>query len=582
VTLNNTTLSGNNGDADFDGFGWGLLNDGGVLNCTNSIVAGNFPADISGALNGSNNLIGGDPLLAPLGDYGGPTQTMPPLLGSPAVNAGLNSVTNFLTTDQRGFARVVGNAVDIGAVEAGSAMPGADYTVVTTTNDYLNGFGFNEVSLRAAVAFAARGSTITFTNTLAGQTITLTNGQITVDNSLTIDGSALVNSVLIDGNANGRIFEFASSTTNTLVNLTLTNGLASGSFPANAGGAIYLNSSAPLTLNSCTLSGNAADSIGGGIYKTDAPLTLNNSTLSDNSASDFGGSIFNAGGTVTLNNSTLSGNEAGSGGGGIFNNSLGTIALNNSTLSDNSAGLSGGGISNGNGGTVRLNNSTLSGNTVDENGGGIVNAEFATVTLNNSTLSDNSAGSSGGGIYNVGAVAFNSTNTIVAGNSASTDPDVRGTLPNGSNNLINGDPLLAPLGDYGGPTQTMPPLTCSPAIDAGDNSVTNFLTADQRGLARLRGGAVDIGAVEIQLILGSDPLVLTGSALLGDGRFQFSFTNLTGASFCVLATTNVALPLTNWMAIGTTTENPPGSGQFQFTDPDATNFTERYYRVTSP
>ena len=33
---------------------------------------------------------------------------------------------------------------------------------------------------------------------------------------------------------------------------------------------------------------------------------------------------------------------------------------------------------------------------------------------------------------------------------------------------LQGDPLLAPLGDYGGPTQTLALLPGSPAINAGD------------------------------------------------------------------------------------------------------------------
>ena len=44
----------------------------------------------------------------------------------------------------------------------------------------------------------------------------------------------------------------------------------------------------------------------------------------------------------------------------------------------------------------------------------------------------------------------------------------------------------------------------------------------------------------------------------------------------------VALPSSNWPTIGLAVEMFPGSGQFQFTDPDATNHTERYYRVKSP
>ena len=49
---------------------------------------------------------------------------------------------------------------------------------------------------------------------------------------------------------------------------------------------------------------------------------------------------------------------------------------------------------------------------------------------------------------------------------------------------ITNAPMLAPLGNYGGPTQTMPPLPGSPAIDAGSDSATNLFATDQRGHAR--------------------------------------------------------------------------------------------------
>jgi len=60
--------------------------------------------------------------------------------------------------------------------------------------------------------------------------------------------------------------------------------------------------------------------------------------------------------------------------------------------------------------------------------------------------------------------------------------------------LINTDPLVAPLGDYGGPTQTMALLPGSPAIDAGSDVAG--VTTDQRGISRPQGSTPDIGAFE--------------------------------------------------------------------------------------
>jgi hypothetical protein len=59
-----------------------------------------------------------DPRLGPLQNNGGPTATMAPLPGSPAIGAGVNAaVPAGVTTDQRGFKRIVGATVDVGAVE---------------------------------------------------------------------------------------------------------------------------------------------------------------------------------------------------------------------------------------------------------------------------------------------------------------------------------------------------------------------------------------------------------------------------------------------------------------------------------
>jgi CSLREA domain-containing protein len=79
----------------------------------------------------THNIIGFDPNLAALGDYGGATKTMLPFPNSPAIDYGDVSnlpvdttdadgdgnTTELLPVDQRGFPRVVNTKFDIGAVE---------------------------------------------------------------------------------------------------------------------------------------------------------------------------------------------------------------------------------------------------------------------------------------------------------------------------------------------------------------------------------------------------------------------------------------------------------------------------------
>ena len=139
--------------------------------------------------------------------------------------------------------------------------------------------------------------------------------------------------------------------------------------------------------------------------------------------------------------------------------------------------------------------------------------------------------SEGGGIFNEVAGTVNARNSLIAGNSSRISaPDVRGAFISQGRNLIgNGsgssgftgtgdqvgtsgspiNPMLAPLANNGGPTQTHALLPGSSAINTGDNCVaqspgclTTPLTTDQRGAGFLRssGGAVDIGAFEEQIV----------------------------------------------------------------------------------
>jgi hypothetical protein len=95
------------------------------------------------------------------------------------------------------------------------------------------------------------------------------------------------------------------------------------------------------------------------------------------------------------------------------------------------------------------------------------------------------------------------------------------------------------------------------------------------------GVLTDIGAVDGAFVPAGTTL-LVGPTLLGDGSVQLTFTNFSGATFSVLASSDLGLPLNLWSNLGPAFETPPGSGQFQFTDVPATNYLQRYYRVQSP
>jgi len=73
--------------------------------------------------------------------------------------------------------------------------------------------------------------------------------------------------------------------------------------------------------------------------------------------------------------------------------------------------------------------------------------------------------------------------------------------------------------------------------------------------------------------------VLTNLQTL-NGLLTFGFTNSSGAAFGVLASTDATVALTNWTRLGAATETAPG--QFQFTDPQASNAPQQFYRVFSP
>jgi hypothetical protein len=98
---------------------------------------------------GAHNIIGTDPLLGPLASNGGPTLTHQPLPGSPAIDAGDPAIPSPPATDQRGFARIAGAAVDLGSVEVqqqgGAEVPALSQVGVLTLSALLFAAGLRRL-----------------------------------------------------------------------------------------------------------------------------------------------------------------------------------------------------------------------------------------------------------------------------------------------------------------------------------------------------------------------------------------------------------------------------------------------------
>ena len=199
-------------------------------------------------------------------------------------------------------------------------------------------------------------------------------------------------------------------------------------------------------------------------------------------------------GSATVSNSTFVGNTAPINGGAVNIQSSGTLTLINSTLFNNSSGGLGGAMSSL--GTVTVINSTFAANHASS--GSVLATSNSNVTINNSVFADNVATDSPGA-FNIagGSTLATASNNVFFNNAANGIPDDQ-TGYGTSNFIVATTQPLAALGNFGGPTQTMPPLPGGAAICAGSVALLpSGLTQDQRGFPRTSGSCVDAGSVQI-------------------------------------------------------------------------------------
>ena len=233
-----------------------------------------------------------------------------------------------------------------------------------------------------------------------------------------------------------------------------------------------------------------------------------------------GGAIFADGGTMTINTATFANNFAVGGDGGDGGQTDGGLNCGN----HGAGGLAYGGAITNNAATVNIKHGTISlnnaqaGNTgvnqggankpprlVAEGAGGGIRVGPASVTLENTIIAGNTAANGAGDTTGAPTPGPNVDGAVISNghNLLGVATDATGFTGTGDQTGVN--PLLAPLADNGGPTQTMALTAGSPAIDAGVAAGASF---DQRGRPRTyddpgvanaaTSDGTDIGAFELQ------------------------------------------------------------------------------------
>jgi hypothetical protein len=478
LQVRSTTITGNSATYG----GGGLYTNYAGVAFDNSIVSGNYGGDVyagyhpattaysaigtpTGFPPGPGDLpIGANLHLSPLADWGGPTQTVKLLPGSPAADAGDPALGGAGQTDQRGVARPQGAGVDIGAFEA---LPGPDpaitatdvtsaggtayqFTVtytdtvpITTTTlgagnvavtppaglpavavSYVGADASNPDSVVATYQFTPPGGTWAAADN-GRYAVAVEPNQVSDANGAAPAGPVGSFRVLVPVPVPFTVTTTADSGPGSLRDaLTQANGLTGlgavaviGFSNSTTGGATNFYDDTPRTITLLS----ALPQITGTVAVTgpgSALLTVARSAT----AAAF--RVFDLAGPGTVTESfsglTISGGRAANGAGILDRTeplTLADVALRTNTAT----GGRGGGMEILAAQPVTLTNSVVANNSATS-GGGVALSQPGALTVANSTVSGNT-GANGGGLYvnaPVGAAALNLTNSAVANNRAGT------------------------------------------------------------------------------------------------------------------------------------------------------------------
>jgi predicted outer membrane repeat protein len=274
---------------------------------------------------------------------------------------------------------------------------------------------------------------------------------------------------------------------------------------AQDGGAFFLDQYSTCTLDTCNINWNSSGGSGGGLLATGSFFAVNACSLSYNTALNGGGSaILNScalNNPLSVSNSVVSGNQADSSGGGVYVQGTSCPTLETLLILDNHAGTSGGGIACVGAAVPEINRCDILRNQAPYGAGVYSNNSLPTIST--SILAANAG--HGLDLQNSPAsqILFNCLYGNTSGNMAGNNLPVGLGLVNRIN--VNGNPCDSLSNLYLSPLLTDTaagsylPAAGSPCRDAGDSSLD--CDADLT--------VPDIGAVQWT----RDPLTLEPRAL---------------------------------------------------------------------
>ncbi len=434
-----------------------------------------------------------------------------------------------------------------------AANPG-DAISIPTAGDYL--VTSAELAVSKDVSIEGSGAAVRIVGDGNNRVFNVTAGAVTLSD-LTVTGGGLSGAVVSGGG-------IANDAGTLVLRKVTVKGNSVSNSPSGGvpqGGGVF-NNTGTLNIVDSTISGNTASigpkgggvPEGAGISNATGSVMITRTVISGNTASiaepggvPEGAGIKSSGGQLTIVDSAVSGNSATGGsvaqGGGIDALHT-TTTLTRSTVSGNAASESGAAtVSEGGGilqyqGSLALVNSTIVGNTAAgefSEGGGVQALETNLETADTTIASNVASGPKGlgGNVLASSESTVKPHNTIVAGGTAATGPNcavtAKSAIQSQGHNLdslndcgftaggdiVSTDPLLGPLADNGGITQTMALAPGSPAINAAASAACP--ATDQRGVLRPAGSGCDIGAFELAMptaTSGQASTVATASATL--------------------------------------------------------------------